>query len=722
VQPAPFRLIPCGLFTAGPDFGRPQHRQNPGKIKGMTRRMVIGLLSAAGVRAQAIHYREYARCLPDYLATLADAAYARRNARIAALRTAGHIRGYQAWARTTFKQLIGGLPPRTPLNLRVVGAFDRPRYRVEKLVYETRPGLVVPANLYLPKEGRPPYPGVLFQMGHSNNGKSYSNYQRCCQGLVQLGYVVLAFDPMGQGERTAYPIPNGWLTRLPSSDDEHTMPGHQMLLVGETATALQLWDAIRSLDVLAAHPQVDPKRLGATGQSGGGTLTMMLVSADDRVAVAAVCSGNTENFATRPFLPPGSTDDAEQNFIGSGPLGFDRWDLLWPFAPKPLLIAISARDFFGTYSPSYEASGREEFQKLARAYELMGARDRLLSVETPLPHGLSYSLRLAVYDWFERHLQQTGRTISEEPPTAPEPDPVLWCGPTGNTKRDFGARTPYERVREAASAIRTPSGLPDLKALLRMPPALAPARLSICGHTRYANCEVQAVEVNTEANVWVPAWLFLPKQKWTRLLLAVEPNGRNARWHEEDLYASLAGSGIAVCAVDIRGIGDLDPQYGPGAAAYAQSHHKEESYAWASLILGTTLLGQRTADVLRMAQALAAEYPNALLTVAGRGRTTIPVLCAAALEPRIARVYLADHLVSWRALLDSESYSHPFADFIPNVLRFTDLPQIARSIAPRVVVVAGAVDASGDPAPRSDVPYAEYREQPAWDRAALSTF
>ena len=61
---------------------------------------------------------------------------------------------------------------------------------------------------------------------------------------------------------------------------------------------------------------------------------------------------------------PGSTDDAEQDLVGSGPLAFDRWDMLWPFAPKPLLIAVSARDFFGTYSPSYEASGREEFAKL----------------------------------------------------------------------------------------------------------------------------------------------------------------------------------------------------------------------------------------------------------------------------------------------------------------------------------------------------------------------
>ena len=688
----------------------------------MTRRTLFGLVGAAALRGQEIHYREYARCLPDYLTSLADAAYARRNARIAALHTPADIRGYQAWARATFQKLAGGLPRPAALNTRTVGGFERPAYRVEKLVYETRPGLIVPANLYLPKQGRPPYPGVLFQMGHSNDGKGYTYYQRCCQGLAQLGYIVLAFDPMGQGERTAYPLEGGWLTRLPSADDEHTVPGRQMLLVGETATGMQLWDAIRSLDVLASHPQVDPRKLGATGQSGGGTLTMMLASADDRLAAAVVCSGNTENFAAHPFLPPGSTDDAEQNFPGSGRLGFDRWDLLWPMAPKPLLIAASARDFFGTYSPSYETSGREEFQKLSRAYTVMGAAGRLRYIETPLPHGLSYSLRVAVYDWFERHLKQTARTISEEPPTAPESEQTLWCGPTGNTARDFGARTPYQMVRAAAESVRTPEQLTDLRQVLGMETASAPARLEVRGRTRYADCDVEAVEVNTAANVWAPAWLFVPRRPWTRLLLAIEPSGRNLRWHEDDLYAQIAGAGIAVCAADVRGVGDLDPQYGPGAAGYVQQHHKEENYAWASLILGRSLLGQRTTDILRVAQALAAEYPRALVTVAARDKMTVPALCAAALEPRIARLYLAGHLVSWRALLAGESYSHPFADFVPGVLGATDLPQIARSLAPRPVTVAGAVDASGDPVPRAQVPYGNYREKPAWDLATLSAF
>src|SRR5207253_9032759 len=173
-----------------------------------------------------------------------------------------------------------------------------------------------------------------------------------------------------QGERTYYPGVKPSRSRLAGgADDEHTVPGKQMLLIGDSSVRLQTWDAVRSLDYLASHPLVDPKRLAATGQSGGGTNTMLLAAVDDRLAAVAVASGITENFACANFNPPGSTDDGEQNLIASGPAAFDRWDLLYPVAPKPLLVLVSQRDFFGTYSPNYLTSGNEEFQKLRRIYQ-----------------------------------------------------------------------------------------------------------------------------------------------------------------------------------------------------------------------------------------------------------------------------------------------------------------------------------------------------------------
>src|SRR5436309_15966515 len=114
---------------------------------------------------------------------------------------------------------------------------------------------------------------------------------------------------------------------------------------------------------------------------------------------------------------------------------------------------------------------------------------------------------------------------------------------------------------------------------------------------------------------------------WTRLLIVVERNGRNGRWREGDLYDEFAETGIAVCAADVRGIGDLEPQFSPGAAGFERAHQTEEDYAWGSLILGRTLLGQRVTDILGIVGA----FPQATISVAARDKMTVPALCAAAL-------------------------------------------------------------------------------------------
>ena len=704
----------------------------------MTRRDLLRTLAAGAgttaipVRGQhaakpnIIGYREYARCLPDAIRMLAAQAHDRRTAQIRKLTSAVAIRERQRWARETFWKIAGGMPDRTPLNTRTTGGFEREKYRVEKLVYQSRPDEWISANFYIPKTGAAPFPGVLFHMGHASNGKAADTYQRCCQGLVQLGFLVLAFDPMGQGERINYSGPDGE-SRLPSADQEHTLAGKQMLLIGETATGVQTWDAVRSLDVLASHPLVDSKRLASTGQSGGATVTMMLAAVDDRLACAAVSSGNTENFACANFHPPGSTDDAEQNLIGSGPLGFDRWDLLWPIAPKPLLILASAKDFFGTYSPNYEDDGLKEYGRLEAAYRLLQKPDHLARFESPLPHGLSYVLRLEIYRWLTRWLQD-GRRIDQEPPVAPEPDRNLWATESGSVAHDLGSKTPFQRSRETARSIKTPSRPVDLPSLLGMGPMPSHPRLRELSRVPSRDCDILAVEIPTAERVWAPAWIFIPKQSVRRLLIVVEPGGRNSQWMEGGLYQRLAAQGTVVCAPDVRGIGDLRPEYSAGAPDYVGPRENEENYAWASLMLGRSLLAQRVTDLLAVIEALSAGELGGTPLLAARGQLTIPALCAAFLAPKIAGIYLAEHLVSWRGLVETEMYHHPFANFVPNVLRSTDLPEIAAAIEPRKITLAGILDGASQPVPALEARRVysgsniEVREQAAWDTDALSQF
>ncbi|HYI97076.1 MAG TPA: acetylxylan esterase [Bryobacteraceae bacterium] len=645
----------------------------------MTRRTALTLaLSALNTPAE-IRYRQYARCLPDYIARLAREAHTKRNTDLAKLTTPAAIADRQQWVTDTFWKLTGSKPDNTPLNIKTTGAFDRPAYRVEKLVYESQPGLHIPANLYIPKNHKPPFPGVLFQMGHSLNGKAAEPYQKCCQALAQLGYLVLAFDPMGQGERTYYPQPNGGvLTRLGSADDEHTRPGKQMLLVGDTATRMQAWDAVRSLDVLASHPLVDKTRLGSTGQSGGGTLTMFLTAVDNRLASAAISCGNTENFATENFNPPGSVDDAEQDFVNAGPLGFDRWDLVYPMAPKPMLIGVSARDYFGTYSPSYLNDGRAEFTRLKNIYRTLGKEGAIEWFETPLPHALSHDMRLQIYSFFERTLKNSSSRITQEPSVKPEPDDQLYAGLTANVVRDFKSKTPLSLARERAATLKRPGIVNPIDI-----PIPKNTSINVLGTASGETGAIEAVEVQVSPEMYLPGYIFKPKSEPTGVIIVLEPRGRNAHWREDDLYPKLAASGRVVAAFDIRGIGDLWPEVGRGNPFYTRRHAEEDSYAWASLMLGQPMLHQRVTDILAIVEAMR-KYTGEPILLAALDHLTVPALFATMLNPSIWRLYTARGLPSYAGLLESEDYNEPFANFFPNILSMIDLPQIRSALAQRL--------------------------------------
>jgi dienelactone hydrolase len=691
----------------------------------LTRRDLLACsLGLATNLSAELAYRDYSRCLPDYLRGLARRAYETRNAALAKLTTPAAIRAHQHWVRETFWTLAGGQPERTPLEARTLDTFERPGYRVEKIVYQSQLRVFVPANLYIPTSGAAPFPGILFQMGHSPNGKAWPEYQKCCQGLARLGYVVLAFDPMGQGERTYYPGPNG-LTRLQSSDEEHTRPGKQMLLLGDTASRMQLWDAVRSLDYLASRPEIDPQRLASTGQSGGATITMLLAAVDDRLASVALASANTENFACAGFDPPGSTDDAEQDLIGSGEAAFDRWDLLYPLAPKPLLVMVSAKDFFETYSPHYLASGLEEFQKLRKVYGTLGHADRLEWAETPLPHGLAYDSRLRIYNWFERTLKGSARTIEREPTVEPEPDRVIWVGATGNVVQDFQSLRPIDLIIKRAAAAKPgaldQNGLSKLLGIGSVPAHAQASVLSRVPSTRYS---IEAIEVPSAPNVWVPAWVFTPPKATPgrATILLLDELGRSQHWREGALGDKIASAGRILCAADVRGIGDLRPEAGRGFPGYTISHAHEEEYAWASLILGHSLLGQRVIDILALVEAFS---PNGPVSLAANGRLTVPALCAAALSPRVASVLLVGGLASLRNVAETEMYECPLANIVPGWLLRTDLPDLTGAISPRRVHLAGSLDAAGNPlstdAVRRVYPYSSVQisEESGWQLETL---
>ncbi len=354
-----------------------------------------------------------------------------REAAVAKVRTPEEARARQQWARAKVLELLGGLPDYSgPLNARITGTLDRPRYAVEKVIFESLPKYYVTANLYRPKQAGK-HPGILFAMGHWEQGKAAA--QRTAANLAMKGFVVLVYDPVAQGERQ-----QAWDKRIHASlaggsTIQHTINGAQSILAGENFARYRIFDGQRALDYLTSRPEVDASRIGCTGCSGGGTLSTYISALDPRVKVAApACYINTWR-----LLFSGPTGDSEQslpNFLSSG---LDVMDYIEMFAPKPWLIGSTVGDFFPIEGARYA------YDEARRFYRVFGAQDKIAWAIGPGGHGTPVQVREAIYEWFIRWLQD-GKGDPREEDVDMASDTDLLASETGQV----GGRELWEVINE----------------------------------------------------------------------------------------------------------------------------------------------------------------------------------------------------------------------------------------------------------------------------------
>src|SRR5262249_1203950 len=175
-----------------------------------------------------------------------------------------------------------GLPERHALSPVVVRTTQRDGYRIENVMFESRPNFWVTGNLYIP-DGKGPFPAVISPCGHYQLARMDPEYQFAYLNMVKAGFVVLGYDPIGQGERRQYWNPETGQSDFTVPTDEPSMPGQVLLLMGQDLTHYRVWDGMRAIDYLETRAEVDPKRIGCAGHSGGGTLTLFISALDERV-------------------------------------------------------------------------------------------------------------------------------------------------------------------------------------------------------------------------------------------------------------------------------------------------------------------------------------------------------------------------------------------------------------------------------------------------------
>ena len=232
------------------------------------------------------YFNRFGRMVHDYfLQKVREASDQNRLAK-KRLRTKQDVEQYITSVREKIRTCFGPEPERTSLNPRVMGVLDRDGYRVEKVIFESRPRFPVTANLYVPTNRTFPAPAVLGPCGHFAEAKAAEQYQSFAQGLARLGYVCLIYDPIGQGERIQYTT-SELKSRVGPGAREHIYAGSQQFLVDEFFGMWRAWDGIRALDYLISRPEVDSTKIGITGNSGGGTMTTWLCGLDRRFTMAA---------------------------------------------------------------------------------------------------------------------------------------------------------------------------------------------------------------------------------------------------------------------------------------------------------------------------------------------------------------------------------------------------------------------------------------------------
>jgi len=650
---------------------------------------------------------DYSRDLERYLVRLANEARERRKRIVDAISTRQQVVDRQAAIVAELWKMLGGPLERTPLNPHVTGIIERSGYRIEKLTFESRPRLYVTANLYVPA-GAGRRPAILAPLGHSTTGKAWPSYQRLFSNLARKGYVVLAYDPFGQGERIEYPGPRPGQSAIEGGGTgEHEYAGRRLVLLGANFSLFRAWDGIRGIDYLLTRPEVDPERIGCCGQSGGGTLTQFLAALDSRIKVAVVSEGNTENLAQDNVEPPGSADDAEQNIVPGLARGIDRADLLYVFAPKPLLMTVTLHDAGHTYSPEYVTNSLDFLAEYKRAYGLFGASDRVSLQATTVQHGYVYEMRRATYAWFNRWFEMKDADDNETS-QAVEQDSTLFVTPSGFVQTSLKGETALSLTRQMAEAIGTAPAPSDVRGRILKVLGIDDSRREplagrVVATIARRGYRAEQFEFTSEREIRTPGWLLTPDnlQPSTPTVLYI---GESAAWSAvaEDTFAErlCVDEHCRVAVIDVRGRGDCAIAYPARGRFYFPERIPDESYlTWFTLMLGKPLLGGQVYDALR-----ALDYLRSLpgvgdkVSLVGDGPHGLIALYAAALDPRSAGVALRRTITDYRSLAVAERYNQPFGLYLYGVVREFDLPDVARAIGPRPVLLLDAVTAVGDPA------------------------
>lgn len=550
--------------------------------------------------------------------------------------------------RRMMMSAIGNMPERTPLNTRTVARYRRDGYSVEKLIFESMPGVFVTANLFIP-DGDGKRPAIVMSCGHANKGKDAPVYLRACVIAVKQGFVALMFDPHYQGERRTS-------LRGKAFCDYHNDMGLRATLIDWSAPLLRIWDGMRAIDCAMERAEVDPERVCYMGQSGGGTMTALMQCADTRIKAAAPSCYLT---SLRDLCVRMGPQDGEQNIFGQLSFGLNHTGyVLIPDIP----VAVTAK-----FSDMFPWSGVQTLFKTAQTLERnVGIGERAFLNCAPGPHGWAESTETSSVMFLAKHMMPARRDEVIDLPS-------LWrldlgydvakvdtglaeneCGCVEGRRTETlpGWRSIMDVIAERAAKARGARRPLDAAGK-----AEAVKRLAKVKTASEAGFLVHETERGEAGGFDTARIAFIdPKTGHTLPAVCAAKKGAEgapvvvAAWGGRKAGLALAGKyleeGRPVMFADVSGIGEI------GAHAhyfYGARDRPDEGLAVMCYLMGEPLVGRRATEMLAFADAMSKRCGGKKPLLVASGPLAIPAAHAYAADPGAwSGVEVADAPASWR--------------------------------------------------------------------------
>ncbi len=602
---------------------------------------------------------------------------------------------WQQLRRIVRKNLVAAIGLSTdkpgPVPVRTVREQERDGYRIEHLVLRTiRTGdgwIEMPANAYVPVMpfGDPkPAPAVLCVHGHWSGAKQDPVVQSRCIGLAKLGYFVLSVDAFGAGER-------GLKTALGEYHGE--MVAATLWPTGTLLAGIQVWENMRAVDYLQSRPEVDGKRLGVTGTSGGGNQTIYSGALDERLkCVVPVCSvGNYQAYLGAACcmceLVPGALTFADQ------------WQVLGLVAPRALMAISATRDAV-QFSV---AEAKKSIDGARRVFDLYKRSEAIRHVPIESGHDYNQPMREAMYGWMSKHLKGVGDgSPIPEPKLKPEDREAVRVWPKNSRPATHISLPQYSQHLAAAAMRKQVEPVHEehwesevewrvawLKRLCRVPGDVKPDESKGGGRKTGKFLEF---DFEAEPGIGVTTRWEGGSEKLDRLAVVLDLGGADVAWKSNE-YARAKKSGWDVAVIELRATGEGAPR--GNQVRRALDHNASQWAMW----IGRPLITQWVTDIRRTLDQLARfVYRSRLprVRVVGRGAAGSLAVVAAAVDSRIHEVQTVGAPVS---VISDQPYGEgPLGVLIPGSLHtIGDLPQMMSLLAPRPLKIVDPVSAGGEP-------------------------